>query len=212
MTRYGMVIDLDRCIGCHACTLACKATNNTPPGVFFNRVEDREVGEFPDVKRFFLPRICLHCQEAPCLEACPSGATYHAENGAVVVDISKCVGCKACMLACPYGVRYSYFEGQDGSAYFEATAVPPPEDAEEIVQKCHLCFERTREGKKPACVLTCLTAARHYGDLDDPHSEVSRLIREKSGWTILEELGTGPSVYYIGRIPLPQEKIWELLV
>lgn len=210
--RYGMVIDLDRCIGCHACTLACKSVNDTPPGVFFNRVEDREIGEYPEVKRYFFPRICLHCQEAPCLESCPSGATYHAENGAVVVDIEKCVGCKACMLACPYGVRYSYFEGQGSHSYFESSAEQPPELGELIVEKCHLCLERTREGNKPACALTCITAARHYGDLDDPNSEVSNLIAVKGGWTLLEELDTEPSVYYIGHLPLPKEQVWELLV
>ena len=212
MARYGMVIDLERCIGCHACTLVCKAANNTPPSVFFNRVEDGEIGVYPDVKRYFLPRICLHCREAPCLEACPSGATYYAENGAVVVNIEKCVGCKACMLACPYGVRYAYLGGQGSRAYFETAKALLGEPAGEIVEKCHLCLDKTREGKKPACVEACPTAARYYGDLDDRESELSKLVREEGGWTILGELGTQPSTYYIGRLPLPKERIWELLV
>ena len=113
--RYGMVIDLKKCVGCMACTVACKAENQTRPGIFWNIVKDQEFGEYPMVTRVFLPTPCMHCKEAPCVKVCPTGASHQREDGIVIIDDDKCIGCKYCIEACPYGARY--FNG-DPSGYF----------------------------------------------------------------------------------------------
>lgn len=199
MTRYGMVIDLKQCIGCHACTLACKVENATKPGIFWNKVFDEEEGEYPSVRRYFLPRLCMHCEDAPCVEACPTGASHKREDGIVLCDYDKCVGCKYCILACPYGARYF---NEDKRGYFGDKLTPNEEigyqkHALGTVEKCHFCVDRVERGEEPACVLACLTRARIFGDLDDPNSEGSQLIRSRYGFQLREELGTNPSVYYL---------------
>jgi molybdopterin-containing oxidoreductase family iron-sulfur binding subunit len=142
----------------------------------------------------------MHCQEPPCLEVCPTGATQKREDGIVFIDADRCVGCRACMVACPYQSRYfndqvrGYFPGQGLTPYEEwAYAKHPPD----VVEKCDFCRDRLAQGKEPACVANCMTRARYFGDLDDPQSEVSRLIREKAGYQLHPELGTDPSVYYL---------------
>jgi len=199
MTR-GMVIDLKRCIGCYACQLSCKAEHGTPPGVFFARVLKHEEGQYPTVRQLFLPVLCNHCENAPCVDACPTGASFKwAEDGIVDIDPDKCVGCRACMMACPYSNRYyndnpqHYFE-QGPTAYEEARTARHQTD---VVMKCNFCRDRVRAGKQPACVANCPTVARIFGDLDDPNSEVSRLIKERSGFPLHPEAGTKPSVYYL---------------
>ncbi|MFC1815755.1 sulfate reduction electron transfer complex DsrMKJOP subunit DsrO [Thermodesulfobacteriota bacterium] len=194
-----MVIDLKRCTGCHACTLACKLENSTKPGIFWNRVWDQEVGHYPVVSRRFLPGLCMHCENAPCVEVCPTGASYKREDGIVLVDPDKCVGCKYCVVACPYGARY-YNDGKVG--YFGAELTPAEELGYRehklgVVEKCTFCLHRVEQGREPACVQTCPTKARYFGDLDDPSSEVSHLRRSKQGFQLLKELGTDPSVYYL---------------
>ncbi len=197
--RRGMVIDLKRCIGCHACTVACKLENATPPDVFWARVLETETGKYPLAKRVFVPVLCNHCQDAPCLRACPSGATTQREDGVVLVDQDKCIGCKACMEACPYEARFfleeerSYYPGQ--LAPFEEVGYRKHQKG--TVSKCNFCAERVAKGLEPACAQTCPAVARVFGDLDDPDSEASRLIRERNAMQLRPELGTKPSVYYL---------------
>ena len=199
MTRYGMVIDLRRCIGCDTCTLACKAANATPRGTVWNRVLKYETGKYPNSRLNFLPITCMHCEEPECEKVCPTGATSKREDGIVVVDSEKCMGCRYCMNACPYAARYFYdqlytYYPQHITAYEKIKR----ENGElGAVQKCDFCLERVEQGLQPSCVVSCPTSARFFGDLDDPDSEVSRLIRERNGFVLNPELGTNPSVYYL---------------
>ncbi|MCC7082219.1 MAG: 4Fe-4S dicluster domain-containing protein [Burkholderiales bacterium] len=197
--RWGMVIDLKRCIGCYACQLSCKAEHGTPPGVFYARVLKQEEGTYPTVRQVFLPVLCNHCEEAPCVEACPTGASFKWEDGVVDIDHDKCVGCKSCMMACPYDNRY--FNDQPQQYYPQGLTdyerVRMTRHTTGVVMKCNFCRERRAESKLPACVANCPTVARIFGDLDDPNSEVSRLIKERGGFTLHPELGTKPSVYYL---------------
>ena len=197
--RWGMVIDLKRCIGCYACQLSCKAEHGTPPGVFYARLLKREEGSYPSVRQLFLPVLCNHCEEAPCVDACPTGASFQWEDGVVDIDHDKCVGCKTCMMACPYGNRYfndqqQHYYAQGPTDYERARMSGHQTD---VVMKCNFCRERVRVGKQPACVANCPTIARYFGDLDDATSEVSRLIQERGGFPLHPELGTRPSVYYL---------------
>ncbi len=197
--RYGMVIDLKKCVGCMACTVACKAENQTRPGIFWNIVKDQEFGEYPAVTRVFMPVICMHCKEAPCVKVCPTGASHRREDGIVKIDDDKCIGCKYCIEACPYGARY--FNG-DAAGYFgseltEMEKIGYARHKQGVVEKCTFCVHLLEKGKEPACVQTCIGKARYFGDLDDPDSEVSRLIRARHASQLLKELGTEPSVYYL---------------
>ncbi len=197
--RMGMAIDLKRCIGCHSCTAACKLENATPPGVFWARVLEKESGKYPRAKRTFVPVLCNHCQDAPCLRACPSGATTQRGDGVVLVNQEKCIGFKACMEACPYEARF-FLEEVGG--YYPSGLTPFEEvgyrrHQKGTVSKCTFCADRVAKGLEPACVQTCPSVARVFGDLDDPESEVSRLIRERNSMQLRPELGTQPSVYYL---------------
>jgi len=196
-----MVIDLKRCMACYGCQMSCKAEHGTPPGVFFARVLKREEGHYPTPRMLFLPVLCNHCSDAPCVSACPTGASHYAEHGIVDIDKDMCVGCRACMMACPYNNRYflderRYYFGEAGpTPYEEACSDRHPEG---VVMKCNFCRHRLAEGKDPACVENCAAKARTFGDLDDPESIVSRLIKERGGFTLHPEAGTGPNVYYLG--------------
>ena len=205
MARYGMVIDLKRCYGCYACSMACKVKNHTPPGVFWARVLKGEEGKFPNTVRQALPVLCMQCDDPSCVEVCPTGATFMQEDGIVVVDKDICMGCKSCLMACPYGARYtvesweSYFpEGLPLSEY-EEFAKQKWEEVSGcgVATKCDFCLDRITEGRGPACVEACAAKARVFGDLDDPDSEVSILIRRHRGQQLNPELGNNPKVYYL---------------
>lgn len=202
--RLGLVIDLDTCVGCHACAVACKQWNAggmvgpltdenpygaEPFGVWFNRVHSYEVeppahSDQPPITLHF-PRSCLHCADAACVTVCPTGASYkRAADGIVLVDEDKCIGCKLCSWACPYGAReYSEVEG--------------------VMKKCTLCVDRIynqhldEAERQPACVQACPTRARHFGDLADPESAVSKLVTERRGVDLLPELGYRPTNKYL---------------
>jgi len=200
-TRYGMVIDLKRCVGCNACAMACKVENFTPPGVFFTRVLTKEYGDYPATRKEFWPILCNNCSEPMCVKACPTGATVQREDGIVEIDYDKCVGCRYCMMACPYRVRFFFSRRQP---YFDNGPTPYEILGEEYkdyqtgtVMKCDFCLHRVEQGLEPACVRTCIAKARYFGDLNDPESEVSRLIRSRGGEQLLREKGTDPSVYYL---------------
>jgi len=176
---YAMIIDLNKCMGCHSCTQACKETYDLPAGVWRSWVTKIKKTSGQTEKHLFLPRLCNHCEHAPCVKVCPVGATYQDENGIVLQRYDRCIGCKYCMMACPYGMRF----------------VHPRLKA---VDKCTFCDQRVKKGLDPACVAACPAGARTFGDLKDNTSEVSRLVTTKATTVLKPELGTGPRVYYIG--------------
>ena len=212
-----MIIDLFRCIGCHACTYACRAENATGKGVFWTLVFDYERGNYPNVIRSFLPILCMHCEKGPCEQVCPSGATHKRADGIMAIDQNKCIRCKACMVACPYQVRFQNPEDSDVAAESHQKRQRSISRQPGIVEKCNFCKDRIERGMahgmkpgseweaNPACVNACPVNARTFGDLDDPNSEISRLISSHKGEVFHGEFGTGPSVFYIsvGR-PLPK--------
>ncbi len=206
MARLGMVIDLRRCIGCNACTIACKQEHGTPEDVHFARVVTREVGAYPATRRTFLPVLCNHCADAPCVEVCPSGASYIRLDGIVLVDREKCIGCRACAVACPYMNRHFLERGLlrhgysgDGLSVLEAVKFAEFEEGTMI--KCTLCAHRVDQGLEPACVVTCPTECRFFGDLEPEAGRLQSLIREHGGKPLLPECNTQPSIYYLDGEP-----------
>ena len=203
MTRYGMVINRHRCIGCQACSLGCKGQNNVPMGILWNRVivegadvTDGTVGTYPQVSRNDLPIMCQHCENPACLKVCPTGATYKDENGRVEINYENCIGCRMCMAACPYNARSFNWEDPVRDPDFSYGDKDVPVRVKGMVEKCTFCKERTDRGQEPMCVVVCPFEARTFGDLDDPDSEVSQLIREKHAYVLLEDKGTKPQVHY----------------
>ena len=198
--RYGMVIDLKRCIGCYGCQIFCKAENATPPGILWSRVLFYESGHYPNVKKMRIPLLCMHCKEPACVDVCPTGASTKRPDGIVTVDSTKCLGCKSCVIACPYGARFFYSEEKE---YFPGQRLTPYERVgyqrhrTGVVEKCDFCLSRIQQGLEPACVVSCMAKARYFGDLDDPNSQVSQLIGNYNGFQMHPELGTDPSVYYL---------------
>lgn len=183
--KYGMLIDLRRCIGCHACYVACQAENEVPSGVFRSHVRYYERGKYPEVRRYFLPVLCNHCENPACVKVCPTLASYKREDGIVLVDYDKCIGCGYCMIACPYGVRYFNPE--------KTNAVP----YKGVADKCTFCVHRVDAGIVPSCVNTCIGRARIFGDLNDPESEIAQLVATQPVTVLKPEEGTKPRVYYI---------------
>ncbi len=191
--RKAMVIDLDRCTGCRACAVACKAEHGVRLGGFRSWVSEEEVGRHPLVTRVFLPRLCNHCENAPCQRVCPTGATQKRGDGVVTIDAERCIGCRHCMAACPYGARY--FNSQRDPEEEEARF---PARTHGTVDKCDFCSRRVAAGGEPACVATCPARARAFGDAEDPASDVSAALKAEHAATLLPEYGTGPSVFYLG--------------
>ena len=182
MARNCIVVNIDRCTGCYACQVACKMQNEVALGLAWNKVKVvGPVGEYPNMVRYPLPTMCQECENAPCLEVCPTGATYRdEETGVILIDSEQCIGCQACMQACPYGQR----------CYNEQAGV---------VEKCNLCHDLTAKGELPACVKSCSAGARFYGDLDDPESDVSKELAKYSEDQIhtLPDSGNAPLTKYI---------------
>lgn len=186
MTRYAYFVDLSICAGCESCTVACQNKNGLDPELVFTKVNRFETGTYPNVSSTFITTQCMHCDNPPCAEVCPTGATYKDAAGPVTVDATKCISCKYCMTACPYGARV--VDEQSG-----------------VVKKCTMCFDRLQQGQQPACVQTCLTGARMVGDLDDPKSPMHQAIAQSN---VVHVQGT--SFYYrlpekISRDVLPED-------
>lgn len=209
--RWGMVMDLTKCVACDACTVSCKAENKTPPGVNYTVVLKEEIGIYPNVRAVFLPRPCMQCENPPCVEVCPVTATWQNDEGIVVIDYDVCIGCRYCITACPYGARTFDF----GDWYTKDTPMialyetaPTFEYGEESVRhddaspignvrKCNFCIQRLHEGLLPACINDCIGRSRYFGDLNDPDSLVSEFLRERYAFRLKEELGTSPKVFYL---------------
>ncbi len=178
--QYGMLIDLRRCIGCHACTVACKAEFDVPLGSERSWVEYVEKGKYPYAGRSFLPRLCNHCSVPKCIDVCPTDATYKRKlDGIVVIDVGVCIGCKYCILACPYDNRFL-------------------NPVTRFADKCDFCIHRVSKGLVPSCVNTCVGGARVFGDLNDPNTEISRLVATNPISVLRPEAGTHPNIFYIG--------------
>ena len=203
MTKLGIAINKTRCIGCQTCAHACKMQNNVPSGMRWNRVltegcdvEDGALGEFPNLSRGYLPVACQHCENPACLRVCPTGATYMDDKGRVEVDYEKCIGCRMCMAACPYNARVFNWNDPKREPDFNYGDKDVPVRGKGVVEKCTLCKERTDRGEEPMCVKCCPVKARTFGDLDDPNSEISKLVVARKAGVLLEEQGTRPQVHY----------------
>lgn len=217
MTRWALVVDLKKCVNCYACSIACKQEHFLPPGVFWNRLVVGEEGAFPNARKISYPILCNHCQKPVCVDVCPTEATRQRSDGIVEVDPDKCIGCQNCVLACPYQQRTYLSEAQANKEYFPGQGLTELERIGKIlyplapgtVVKCNFCKETIDEGlakgqrpgidqrATPACVTVCMKKARHFGDIEDPDSNVSVLIKKRSGFVLRPELGTEPSVYYV---------------
>ncbi len=225
MPRWGMVIDLDKCFACQSCTVACRMENNTPIAGPHQTEQDRTIlwnevlpfveGEYPKVKMTFIPRPCMHCDQPACVKVCPVQATYKNEEGIVLVDYERCVGCRMCTVACPFAVRYFNWYPPEWPEALKAHLNPDPEVKPRpagVVEKCTFCIQRRRKAEEqakaegrpfnatdyvPACVQTCTGHARYFGDLDDPNSLVYQLSHSPRAYRLFEELGTQPKVYYL---------------
>jgi len=211
MTRYVMVADLNRCIGCQTCTVACRHTNATPPEIQWRKVLDMESGEFPDVERVFVPVGCQHCADPPCMHVCPSTATRQRDDGIVSIDYDLCIGCSYCAVACPYQARYKVdknrFAYDDKPMPSEEMLID--EKTLGVAQKCTFCSDRVDAGLEanltpgvdpdatPACVNSCIANALHFGDIEDIESKVSQLVSNTPHFRMHEELGTDPGFYYL---------------
>ena len=205
MTRYAMAIDVEACAGCQACTIACKSNNNLPIGMLYTKVvteggayNDTATGTYPyDLHKKYFSRGCMHCSNAPCVEVCPTGATYVREDGIVAIDAEKCIGCQACIAACPFGARTLNAEEPVYVLDFALGDPDAPVHLPNTVEKCTFCANRIDRGAKPACMELCPGRARYWGDIDDPESEISRFLEGKQYERLGEEFGTEPNVYYV---------------
>ena len=223
MTHWGMAIDVDRCTGCEACVVACHAENNIAPAGpeeaadgrvgHWLRIEREYVGEFPDARVLFRPVLCQHCEEAPCEPVCPTYATYHNEEGLNAMVYGRCVGTRYCANNCPYTVRvFNWFEPEWPQPLERQHNPDVTVRQSGVMEKCTFCVQRIQQGKRaaraedrelrdgeiqPACAQSCPTRAIVFGDLDDPHSEVSQAFESGRAEVLLEDLGTRPSVVYL---------------
>lgn len=209
--KWGMVVDLQRCILCRSCTIACKQENKTPPGMLYNPVLEEETGVYPKPVRKWYPRPCNHCDKPACLPACPNDAILKRADGIVYIDPDKCGGAQECVKACPYqvplfdtGLKY-----HDGQGAWNETASPElglmQRPGQRIfadkARKCSFCLHKQDEegnyASLPACAKTCMGKAIHFGDLSDPNGELQALLKNRKHMRRLEEKGTEPNVYYL---------------
>lgn len=206
--QWAMVIDQNKCTGCGYCVMACRAHNDVSPEITWNPVlEAGQVGE----KQVYLPRPCMQCAKAPCVDVCPVNASYHRPDGIVMMDYDRCIGCRYCEVACPYGARsfnWKAFEGPNPAVpeWGEPEVERRPRG---VPEKCAFCYQRIDRGlalgltpgvdpdATPSCVVACPVGARIFGDLNDPESPVSKVLRENHNFRLREDLGTGPRVYYL---------------
>jgi Fe-S-cluster-containing dehydrogenase component len=178
MARYGMVIDTLKCVGCQDCVLACKTENNLPEHYDKCWIATETKGKFPNLNMEIRTERCNHCSEAPCVSACPTGASHvNEETGIVLVTANKCIGCKACIASCPYGARYVHPDG--------------------YVEKCTFCIHRLEEGYNTACAAVCPTSCIYFGDLEDPNSEINELLNSRKYHPLLPAAGTKPNIFYL---------------
>lgn len=206
-----MVADLRRCVGCQTCTASCRVTNATPAWVEWRWVLDIESGEYPEVWRTFVPVGCQHCAKPPCMEVCPSGATWQREDGIVAIDYDLCMGCSYCVVACPYQARYKVEKPRYayGDRAMESELARDDPRRVGVVSKCTFCTDRIDDGlarglvpgvdpeATPACVNSCIACALAFGDIEDGENPISRLLAENQSFRMHEELGTEPSFYYL---------------
>ena len=175
--RWGMVVDTRRCVGCNACVLGCMAENKLPENSFRDWIVTETPGIFPHLQQEIRSERCNHCDNPPCVDCCPTGASHVVDGGIVLVDDSMCTGCKACVASCPYDARYIHPDG--------------------YADKCTFCIHKVQKGQLPACVSICPTTALVFGDLNDPHSEASQLLASRSHKSLKPELGLGPNVFFL---------------
>jgi molybdopterin-containing oxidoreductase family iron-sulfur binding subunit len=206
--KLTMVIDLSRCLGCWSCAVGCKLENDEPLGIWWNRIlttggkeMDTPSGTYPELKQSYLPINCQHCNNAPCVKVCPVAALRKREDGIVFLDWSRCIGCRYCLVACPYGIpAFNWHPPIQApeTSQVKIGNVNVPVRPVGVAEKCTFCFQRVDVGNfTPKCIEVCPAGARFFGDLDDPNSEVSQLIQTKPVLRLREELGTDPSVYYV---------------
>ena len=187
MKRYGFVIDTDRCIGCQTCIVGCHIDHKLADGIYWGRLETvgsentyQPAGKYPKVNMVSRTHMCNHCLQPKCLEVCPTDSISKRTDGIVLIERETCIGCKSCADVCPYDI-------------------PQTEEDIEKTSKCNMCYDRVDEGGIPFCVQTCPTGARHFGDLNNKNSDVSKLIKSRKGYVLKPEEKTGPSVYYLNR-------------
>ncbi len=210
MTRWAMTADLRRCVGCQTCTAACKHTNATPPEVQWRRVLDMEFGEYPNVKRVFVPVGCQNCEDPPCMHVCPTTATKQRADGIVTIDYDLCIGCSYCAVACPYQARYKTDKASFAfGAPLQSETQRRDDSRLSVATKCTFCVDRIDAGlaaglkpgvdpaATPACVNSCIAEALAFGDLEDPASNVSQLLEKNQSFRMHEELGTKPGFHYL---------------
>jgi Fe-S-cluster-containing dehydrogenase component len=226
MSRYAMVIDLQRCVGCGSCSIACRNENNVPDGIYWSNKITETVGTFPNVRHHYIPTLCNHCEYAPCVRGCPTKAMHKLDNGITMHDPKKCIGCKYCEFNCPYGVIYFNWKEphqfwKSNKVLFKGGTSSPQEEVEKIgakktpyfnpergatlpasrpkgvVEKCTFCDHRVRKGLLPRCVEACPANARIFGDIKSPDSDVAKLLGKFRPFRLREQLGTNPHVFYV---------------